>query len=313
MGADRDILRGARLRRSCLAVPGSSEKMLGKAATLPADMVFIDLEDAVAPLEKTDETRARVVRALRGEWVAPTRAVRVNGVATRWCFRDIVHIVEGAGSVLDCIVVPKVESAAHVHFVDHLLSQLEADLGLERRIGLELQIESPRGLVSVEKIAAASTRAETLIFGPGDFAASLGAPQLSVGAIDPGYPGDQWHYVLMRIVTTARANGLQAIDGPYAAIRDADGFREVARRSQLLGFDGKWALHPDQIAACNEVYAPSGDQYERAERILEAYAAATEGDRLGAVMFEGEMIDEASRKMAEQIAARGRAAGMTRP
>ena len=288
--------------------------MLAKAATLPADMVFIDLEDAVAPLEKTDETRARVVRSLCGQdWVAPTRAVRVNGVSTRWCFRDIVYVVEGAGRALDCITVPKVESAAHVHFVDHLLSQLEADLGLERRIGLELQIESPHGLVAIEEIAAASTRTETLIFGPGDFSASLGAPQLSVGSIEPDYPGDQWHYVLMRIVTTARAYGLQAIDGPYAAIRDAAGFREVARRSHLLGFDGKWALHPDQIAACNEVYAPSNDQYERAERILEAYAAATEGDRLGAVMFEGEMIDEASRKMAEQIAARGRAAGMTRP
>jgi citrate lyase subunit beta / citryl-CoA lyase len=233
-------------------------------------------------------------------------------VSTRWCFRDIVHVVEGAGPVLDCIMVPKVESAAHVHFADHLLAQLEADLGLERRIGLELQIESPRGLVAIEEIAAASTRTETLIFGPGDFSASLGVPQLTVGAIEADYPGDQWHYVLMRIVTTARAYGLQAIDGPYAAIGDEDGFRRVACRSHLLGFDGKWALHPDQIATCNEVYAPSDDQYDRAERILEAYATATEGDRLGAVMFEGEMIDEASRKMAEQIAVRGRAAGMTR-
>jgi citrate lyase subunit beta/citryl-CoA lyase len=314
MEADRDIRGGVRLRRSCLAVPGSSEKMLRKAATLPADMVLIDLEDAVAPLEKTDETRARVVRALcREDWLAPTRVVRVNGVSTRWCFRDIVYLVEGAGLVLDCIMLPKVESAAHVHFADHLLSQLEAELGLERRIGLELQIESPRGLVAIEEIAAASSRTETLIFGPGDFAASLGVPQLSVGAVEPEYPGDQWHYVLMRIVTTARAYGVQAIDGPYAAIRDEDGFRQVARRSHLLGFDGKWALHPDQIATCNEVYAPSRDQYDRAERILDAYTAATEGNRLGAVMFEGEMIDEASRKMAEQIAVRGRAAGMARP
>lgn len=285
--------------------------MLDKAATLPADMVFIDLEDAVAPLEKNDETRARVVSALqREDWLAKTRVVRVNDVSTRWCFRDIVSIVEGAGLALDCIMVPKVESAAHVHFVDHLLSQLEADLGLERRIGLELQIESARGLVAIEEIAAASTRAETLILGPGDLAASLGMPQLSVGAVEPEYPGDQWHYVLMRILTTARAHGLQAIDGPYAAIRDEDGFRQVARRSRLLGFDGKWVLHPDQIAVCNDVYSPDSDQYERAERILAAYGAATEGDRLGALMFEGEMIDEASRKMAEQIAARGRAAGM---
>ena len=307
-GASSDTVR---LRRSCLSVPGSSQKMLAKAATLPADLVFFDLEDAVAPLQKNDVTRAAVVQALREqEWVAPTRAVRVNAVSTRWCLRDIVQIVEGAGQALDCIVVPKVESAAHVHFVDHLLAQLEADLGLARRIGLELQIESARGLVAIEEIAAASARTETLIFGPGDFAGSLGMPQLSVGAVEPDYPGDQWHYVLMRILTTARAYGLQAIDGPYAAIRDAEGFREVARRSHLLGFDGKWALHPDQIVVCNDVYAPSGDQYERAERILEAYAAATVGDRMGAVMFEGEMIDEASRKMAEQIVTRGRAAGL---
>jgi citrate lyase subunit beta/citryl-CoA lyase len=285
--------------------------MLGKAATLPADMVFVDLEDAVAPLEKNDATRAAVVRALcELEWVALTRAVRVNAVSTHWCFRDIVQVVEGAGQVLDCIVVPKVESAAHVHFVDHLLGQLEADLGLAGRIGLELQIESAQGLVAIEEIAGASRRTETLIFGPGDFAGSLGMPQLSVGAVEPDYPGDQWHYVLMRILTTARAYGLQAIDGPYAAIRDVDGFREAARRSHLLGFDGKWALHPDQISVCNEVYSPSAEQYERAERILEAYAAATAGDRLGAVMLKDEMIDEASRKMAEQIAARGRAVGM---
>ena len=303
----------ARLRRSCLAVPGSSERMLAKAATLPADMVFLDLEDAVSPLEKTDETRAKVVQALREhEWVAPTRVVRVNGVATRWCYRDVAYVVEHAGEVLDCVMLPKVESASHVHFADHLLAQLEADLGLGRRIGLELQIESPRGLVAIEEIAAASDRTEALIFGPGDFAASLGVPQLSVGAVEPGYPGDQWHYVLMRIVTTARAYGLQAIDGPYAAIRDADGLREVARRSHLLGFDGKWALHPDQVAICNEVYTPTAEQVERAERILAAYASATDDDRLGAVLFEGEMIDEASRKMAEQTAARGRAAGLGR-
>jgi citrate lyase subunit beta/citryl-CoA lyase len=286
--------------------------MLEKAAALPADMVFIDLEDAVAPLEKTDETRAKVVRALLApDWVAQTRAVRVNAVSTRWCFRDLVFVVERAGQALDCIVLPKVESAGHVHFADHLLSQLEAELGLERSIGLELQIESPRGLVAIEEIAAASRRTETLVFGPGDFAASLGAPQISVGAVDPDYPGDQWHYVLMRLVTTARAYGLQAIDGPYAAIRDVEGFRKSARRSHLLGFDGKWVLHPDQIATCNEVYVPSRDEYDRAERVLAAYASATGVDRLGAVMFEGEMIDEASRRMAEQIAARGRAAGMT--
>jgi len=304
---------GVRLRRSCLAVPGSSPKMLAKASGLDADQVFIDLEDAVAPLEKTDATRQNAVDALRElTWTAPTRVVRVNDVRTQWCFRDISYIVEHAGDVLDAIMLPKVESAADVHFADHLLSQMEMALGLRRRIGLEIQIESPRGLMEITSIAAASTRIETLIFGPGDFAASVGMPALTVGAVDPDYGSDHWHYVLWRLLIAARSFGLQAIDGPYAQIRDPDGFRVVAQRSRTLGFDGKWALHPDQVALCNEVYSPSQVEFERAERILAAYASATGEDRLGAVMFEGEMIDEASRKMAEQVSARGRAAGMHR-
>ncbi len=300
-----------RLRRSCLAVPGSSPKMLAKAATLAADEVFIDLEDAVTPLEKNDATRQQVVDALLAPgWRTGTRAVRVNDASTRWCFRDIAYVVERAAAGLDCIILPKVETAGDVHFADRMLSQLELELGGSRRIGLEVQIESPRGLVNIESIAAASDRVETLIFGPGDFAASAGMPQLSVGAAEPAYGGDQWHYVLSRILTTARAFGLQAIDGPYAQIRDPEGFRVVARRSQLLGFDGKWALHPDQIELCNEIFSPPLEEYERAERILDAYARATREDGRGAVVFEGEMIDEASRKMAEQVAARGRAAGL---
>jgi citrate lyase subunit beta/citryl-CoA lyase len=285
--------------------------MLAKAPGLGADVVLLDLEDAVAAEEKTDVTRARVAVALREqEWGAATRAVRVNAVPTRWCFRDVVAVVEGAGATLDSVVVPKVESAAHVHFVDLLLAQLEDELGLGKRIALELQIESPRGLVAIEDIAVASSRTETLIFGPGDFAAALGVPQLTVGAIDRDYPGDPWHYVLMRIVTTAHALGLQAIDGPYAVVRDVEGLRESAGRSQRLGFDGKWAIHPEQVATCNEVYTPSPQQVERAGRILDAYAAAPRPDRAGAVLFEGEMIDQASRKMAEQVVARARAAGM---
>jgi citrate lyase subunit beta/citryl-CoA lyase len=284
-----------RLRRSCLAVPASSPKMLAKAATLPADQVFIDLEDAVAPLEKNDASRQNVVDALLGaDWVAKTKVERASGE-------------------LDAIMLPKVEEAADVHFADQLLSALEQELAAERRIGLEVQIEGPRGLMNIEAIAAASDRIETLIFGPGDFAAAVGMPQLSVGATDPRYGGDHWHYVLWRILTTARAFGLQAIDGPYAQIRDPDGFREVAGRSASLGFDGKWALHPDQIALCNEIFSPATDAYQRAERILDAYEQATVSDRLGAVMFEGEMIDEASRKMALQVAARGRAAGLEKP
>jgi citrate lyase subunit beta/citryl-CoA lyase len=300
-----------RLRRSCLAVPGSSPKMLAKAAALPADMVFLDLEDAVAPLEKNDATRQNVVDALTGlQWTAPTRVVRVNGVDTRWCFRDILSIVQGARDSLHCIMLPKVQGPGHVAFAHHLLTQLEAELGMHSRIGLEIQIESARGAENLPAIADASDRIETIIFGPGDYAADLGIPQLSVGGVDELYPGDQWHHILSRIVITARARGLQAIDGPYAAIRDLDGFRTVAERSARLGCDGKWALHPDQIEILNEVYRPTQTQYDRAEALLDAYRQATEGDRRGAVMWEGEMIDEASRKMAEQVAARGRAAGM---
>ena len=286
--------------------------MLQKAATLPADLAFLDLEDAVAPELKNDATRQLVVRALRElDWTAPTRAVRINAVGTRWCLDDLIAVVAGAREALQVVIVPKVESAAQIHFVSQVLDQLELSHAIEHRIGIEAQIESPRGLVEVEQIAAASARLETLIFGPGDYAASAGMPQLSVGEVDPSDPGDVWHYVLARIVTAARAFGLQAIDGPFAAIRDADGFAASARRSRRLGFDGKWAIHPDQITACNEVYAPNQEAFDRAERIVAAYRVATDVDGSGAVVFEGEMIDEASRKMALSIVERGRAAGMT--
>ncbi len=285
--------------------------MLAKAAQLPADQVFLDLEDAVAPSEKTDATRERVARALVEQgWSAGTLVVRVNSVDTAWCHRDIEMIVALAGATVDCIMVPKVEDASHIHFVDHLLGQLELEHRLERPIGIEAQIESPRGLVNVEAIAAASPRLETLIFGPGDYAASLGVSQLTVGVIERDYPGDQWHYPLSRIATTARAFGLQAIDGPYSAIHDIDGFRESARRAQLLGFDGKWALHPGQLEPCNEIFTPTQSSFDRAERLLAAYRGFTEVDGVGAAMFEGEMIDEASRKMADQLSRRGRAAGL---
>jgi citrate lyase subunit beta/citryl-CoA lyase len=209
-------------------------------------------------------------------------------------------------------MVPKVQGPDQVAFVHHLLSQLEAELGMQKRIGLEIQIESARGAENLPAIADASDRIETIIFGPGDYAADLGIPQLSVGGIDELYPGDQWHFILSRIVITARARGLQAIDGPYSAIPDVEGFRTVAERSARLGCDGKWALHPTQIEILNEVYRPSQAHYDRAVELLEAYRlATTEGERRGAVMWKGEMIDEASRKMAEQVAARGRAAGMT--
>src|SRR5688500_7270260 len=301
-----------RARRSCLSVPASSPKMLSKAPGLPADEVLMDLEDSVAPAEK-EAARKNVISALQDQdFGEKTVVLRINGVYTHWCYRDIIEIVEVVGPKLDCIMIPKVQWASDVTFVADLLRMIEETNGFERKIGLEAQIENAPGLTNADAIAAASDRLETLIFGPGDMAAAMGMPHSTVGQIVDSYPGDHWHWIVMRILVAARNQNLQAIDGPYAAIRDLDGFREVATRSRQLGYDGKWALHPDQIEILNEVFAPSQEEYDRAEDILEAYQKATEEDKRGAVMFGEEMIDEASRKMAAVHAAQGRAAGLKR-
>jgi citrate lyase subunit beta / citryl-CoA lyase len=304
--------RVTRPRRSCLSVPGSSPKMLAKASGLPADEVFMDLEDSVAPGAK-EEARGNIVRALvEGDWTGKTIVVRVNAVDTRWCARDVLEVVEAAGDRLDCVMIPKVEHASDVTFVDDLLRMVEDTMGLDRRLGIEAQIETATGITNIDEIAAASDRTETLIFGPADMSASLGLPTVTAGLPMPGYPGDHWHFILSRILVAARNAGLQAIDGPYLVIKDLDGFREMALRSRALGYDGKWALHPGQIDVLNEVFAPTQEEYDKAEAILEAYAHAAHVEHRGAVMFGTEMIDEASRKMAEQLAQRGRAAGMSR-
>jgi citrate lyase subunit beta / citryl-CoA lyase len=304
--------RVTRPRRSCLSVPGSSPKMLSKAPGLPGDEVFMDLEDSVAPLAK-EEARGNVVQALKeGDWSGKTVVVRVNGVYTKWCYGDVIEIVENAGQFLDCIMIPKAEYASDVTFVADLVRQIEDTNGLDRRIGLEIQIETATGLTNIDAIATASDRAETLIFGPADMSASLGLPTVTAGLPMPGYPGDHWHYVLMRILIAARNAGLQAIDGPYLVIKDLDGFREMALRARALGYDGKWALHPGQVDVLNDVFTPSQDEYDKAEAMLDAYRHATDVEARGAVMFGAEMIDEASRKMAERLAARGRGAGMQR-
>ena len=304
-----------RSRRSCLAVPGSSVKMLDKARGLAADQVFLDLEDAVAPLAKPD-ARKNIVAALNeGDWGNKIRAVRVNDLTTPWTLRDVFEIVEGAGANLDCVMLPKVRSAEQIVWLDLTLTQLEKSLGLRvGGIGIEAQIENARGLVNVDAIAAASSRTETIIFGPADFMASINMKSLAVGALIPEYPGDPYHYILMRILMAARTYDLQAIDGPFLQIRDVDGYREVAKRSAALGFDGKWVLHPGQIDAANEIYSPAQSDYDQAELILDAYEYCTSeaGGKLGAVMLGDEMIDEASRKMAIVVAAKGRAAGMDR-
>ncbi|MGI8529837.1 MAG: HpcH/HpaI aldolase/citrate lyase family protein [Geodermatophilaceae bacterium] len=304
-----------RPRRSCLAVPGSNPRFLEKAKGLPADQVFLDLEDACAPLAKPG-ARKNIVAALNeGGWGERIRVVRVNDWTTEWTYRDVIEVVEGAGENLDAIMLPKVADAAQVRALDMLLLQIEKTVGLaEGRIGIEAQIETAQGLINVNEIASASPRIETIVFGPADFMANINMKSLVVGALHPDYPGDPFHYILMQILMAARARGVQAIDGPFLQVRDVEAFREVAKRSAMLGFDGKWVLHPGQIDAANEIYAPSQEDYEHAELILDAYEHATSeaGGKKGSAMLGDEMIDEASRKMALVVAAKGRAAGMTR-
>ena len=308
---------GGRLRprRSCLAVPGSNPRFLEKAQDLPADQVFLDLEDACAPLVK-ENARHMIVDALNnGDWGGKIRAVRVNDWTTHWTYRDVVTVVEGAGQNLDCVMLPKVQDDMQVKSLDLLLTQIEKTMGLPvGRIGIEAQFENARGLVNVDAIAAASPRLETIVFGPADFMASINMKSLVVGEQPPGYPADAYHYILMRILMAARTHDLQAIDGPYLQVRNTDGYREVARRAAALGYDGKWVLHPDQIAAANEIFSPAQEDYDHAELILDAYDWCTSeaGGAKGSAMLGDEMIDEASRKMALVIAAKGRAAGMRR-
>jgi citrate lyase subunit beta/citryl-CoA lyase len=301
-----------RARRSCLSVPGSSPKMLAKGPALPADEVFMDLEDSVAPLAKED-ARGNVIDALKNnDWSQKTVVVRINAIDTQWAADDLKTIVEAGGQYLDCVMIPKVQYPHEVMFVDHMLRMIETNTGLDKRIGIEAQIETAIGLQNAFDIAHSSDRLETLIFGPADMSASLGLPTVTAGLPIPGYPGDHWHWVLERILVAARSAGLQAIDGPYLLIKDLDGFREMAMRARALGYDGKWALHPGQIDVLNEVFTPTQDEYDKAEAMLDAYKHATEVERRGAVMFGNEMIDEASRKMALQLAERGRAAGLKR-
>ncbi|MEU9018418.1 CoA ester lyase [Actinomadura sp. NPDC048394] len=303
-----------RSRRTTLAVPGSNPRFIEKAQGLPADEIFLDLEDAVAPSAK-EGARKTVVAALNdGDWTGKTRVVRINDLETHWAYRDVIEVVEGAGANLDAIMLPKASDATHVQWLDRLLTQIERATGLEPgRIGIEAQIEDAKGMVNIDAIAASSPRLESLVFGPGDLMASINMRTLVVGEQPPGYTeGDAYHYILMRILMAARANDLQAIDGPYFNVRDVDAFTRVAKRSAALGFDGKWVLHPAQIDAGNAVFSPSQEDYDHAELILDAYEHYVTVEGRGAATLGDEMIDEASRKMALVVAAKGRAAGMAR-
>jgi citrate lyase subunit beta/citryl-CoA lyase len=299
-------------RRSCLAVPGSSGRFLAKAATLPTDEVILDLEDAVAESEKP-AARGRVAAAVAElDWGERVVCVRVNGWATRHTYRDVIEVLTATGPRLDEVMLPKVGSAGEVVALDLLLSQVERDAGLPPgHVGIEVQIESAAGVAAVREICAASARLETVVLGPVDLAASLGMPQLTGGADLDGHPGDHYHHVLMELLVAGRANALQVIDGPYLSLDDEDGLRTIARRRAALGLDGKWAIHPDQLEVINEVFSPSPEALARAEAILEALDEAAATDGRGALRHGGEMLDEASRKLAERLVARG--GGSVRP
>lgn len=310
----------ARLNRSELAVPGSSYQMMEKAAGSEADVIFLDLEDAVAPDDK-EQARRNIVKALNEiDWGQKTMSVRINGLDTHYMYRDVVDVVEQAGERLDLIMIPKVGTAADVYAVDMLVTQIEDAKGYAKRIGFEHIIETALGMKNVDEIAAASKRNESLHFGVADYAASMRARTTIIGGVNPDYAvltdpladgtrethwGDMWHYALVRMIVAARANGLRPVDGPFGDFSDADGYRAAAKRAAVLGCEGKWAIHPSQIAMANEVMSPSEAETTRAERILDAMkTAAAEGK--GAVSLDGRLIDYASIRQAEVLVAKAR-------
>ena len=289
-----------RARRSELATPASSERMCEKSAGSGADLVFLDLEDACAPVAK-ESARATAVAALTElDWGRTIRAVRVNGLDTPWCHGDIIEVVTGARDALDVLIVPKARSARDVWWVDVLLTQLETKLGLSRPIGLEVLIEEAEGLANAAEIARSSPRLEAIIFGAGDLSASLHARV--DGNFDPvdDYPGDFWHYARVQVLTAARGAGIDAIDAPYPAYKDADGYRRSAMHASLLGYDGKWAIHPDQIAIANEVFAPTAEEILEATESIEIYRAA-EAEGTGAIGRDGRLVDAAHMRLAANV------------
>ena len=311
------MARKDRLHRSELAVPGTNVRAMEKARTLGADVVFLDLEDAVAPDDKV-RARANAIGALSThDWSACAVSVRVNGLDTHWCYRDVVEVVELAGHVLDTILVPKVGSASDVDFVGTLLDQIEQANGWEPgRIGIHVLIETAKGMANVEAISRARPdRLEAMVFGVADYAASVQARTTNIGGANPDYSvltdadasgarethwGDQWHFGISRMVAACRAEGLRPIDGPFGNLADADGYRAAARRAAALGCEGKWAIHPSQVELANEVFTPSDVEVDRARRILDAMEEAAKQGK-GAVTLDGRLIDAASIRMAQNL------------
>ncbi len=293
-------------RRCELSVPGSSPKMIGKAVGLTVDEVLIDLEDSVAP-EGRAEARQNIIKAAHElDWSGKRLAWRINSVSTPFFYQDLIEVVEGAGDRLEAVIVPKVNRPEEVYTVAALLTAVEAAKGFTRPIAIEVQIETAEGMLNVERIAAvAPGRLEALIFGPGDYAASIGAPGLTIGGQVEGYPGHLWHYALSRMIVAARAYGLEVIDGPYAAFKDLETLRETAGWARQLGCDGKWAIHPSQVEPIQTIFTPGPEEISRATRIVEAYRDSLSQAGKGAALFDGEMIDAATVKMAERTLRRG--------
>ena len=290
-------MRAPRARRSELATPASSERMCEKAASSGADLVFLDLEDACAPSAK-EAARSIAVSALTGQdWGRTVRAVRVNGLDTPWCHGDIIEIVTGARDAVDVLIVPKVRRARDVWWVDVLLTQLETKLRLPRPIGLEVLIEEAEGLANALEIAQASERLEALIFGAGDLSASLRARV--DGNFDPvvPYAGDFWHFARVQVLAAARAAMIDAIDAPYPAYQDPDGYRQAALQASALGYDGKWAIHPSQVPIANEVFSPTPVEVAEARQSMEAYREAEAGG-VGAIGRDGKLVDAAHMRLA---------------
>lgn len=303
-----NYVRPKRLRRVQLAVPGSSEKMLAKAAASAADHVFLDLEDAVAPNAKV-AARDNIINALRNhDWGRKTRCVRINDLGTQWAYEDIIHIVEHAGEHLDTIMVPKVMKAADVYFVATLLRQIEKKTGLKKKIGIEALIEEVEAMQEIDNITRADPRLECIIFGAGDYSASQGIDIRSIGG-DNGYPGDIWHYARYRLVVAARAAGIDAVDGPFANFKDPEGYREECRRAMILGCVGKWAIHPAQIEVAIDTFSPKPEDVATARKLEAAYAKA-EAEGLGSVNIDGVMVDAASVRIVRNIIKKADLIGM---
>lgn len=295
-------LKTQRLQRSELAVPGSNPSMIEKAADSDVDYIFLDLEDAVAPPDKVG-ARKNIIEALNDiDWRAKdkTMSIRINGLDTHYMYRDVVEIVEQAGQHLDTILVPKVGVPGDLYTVETMVSQIEEAMGFEHRIGLEALIETALGMANVEAIAATPGRLEALHFGVADYAASNRARTVVIGGLNPDYPGDQWHFALSRMTVACRAYGLRAIDGPFGDFKDPDAYVDSAKRAAALGIEGKWAIHPSQIALANDVFSPPEAEITRARRIIEELRKA-EAEGRGAASLDGKMIDAASERMANNV------------